>query len=107
MLDRYSKHAIKDSFAFADLINNFTLEKPGHMCSYDIVSLFTNVLIEETINICTEALYNSEDTPPPPLRKESFIKLIRKVTTGVEFSFDGTMYRQVDGISMGSPWDQY
>ena len=30
-------------------------------------------------------------------------KLFFRATTGVEFSFNGVMYRQVDGVAMGSP----
>ena len=33
----------------------------------------------------------------------SFRKLMLKVTSGVEFFFDDIMYRQVDGVAMGSP----
>ena len=74
------------------------------MCSYDIKSLFTNVPLEETIQICTKELYHCDiERPPPPLSEKSFIKLIRKVTTGVEFTFDDIMYRQIDGVAMGSP----
>ena len=31
-----------------------------------------------------------------------FVELLKFATTSVEFSFDNIMYRQVDGISMGS-----
>ena len=30
-------------------------------------------------------------------------KLLIKATTEVEFSFNGVMYRQIDGVAMGSP----
>ena len=30
-------------------------------------------------------------------------KLLLKATTEVEFSFDNVMYRQIDGVAMGSP----
>ena len=72
------------------------------MCSYDSVNLFTNVPLEETIGICAKAVYLS-DEPLPPLKEKSFKKLIHKVTTGVELSFNETMYQQIDGVAMGSP----
>ena len=74
----------------------------ARMASFDIKSLFTNVPLEETIRICVNELYHS-DLVPPTLTDRSFIKLIKKVTTGVEFSFDDIMYRQTDGVTMGSP----
>ena len=64
--------------------------------------LFTNVPPDETIKICTEQLYHSEIEVPTLLEK-SFVKLMEKVTKGVEFSFDGVMFKQTDGVAMGSP----
>ena len=72
------------------------------MCPFDIKSLFTNVPLEEAIQICAKDLYHT-DIPPPHLSEKSFLTLIRKVTTGVEFSFDNTIYRQIDGVAMGAP----
>ena len=67
VLQRYSNYVIKDSFEFSEMMKKFAPKIEGHMCSYDIVSLFTNVPLEETIGICTKALYHS-DEPPPPLK---------------------------------------
>ena len=74
------------------------------MCSFDVVSLFMmNVPLEETIDICANALYRNDDAEPTALSEDSFRTLLRTVTSGVEFSFTGTMYRQIDGVAMGSP----
>ena len=69
-----------------------------------MVSLFTNVPLEETIDICADALYRNDDVEPmiTTLTEDSFRKLLRMVTSGVEFSFNDIMYRQVDGVAMGS-----
>ena len=72
------------------------------MCTFDIQSLFTNVPLDETIKICAEQLYHSE-IEVPTLSGKSFVKLMEKVTKGVEFSFDGVMFKQTDGVAMGSP----
>ena len=74
------------------------------MCSFDVVSLFTNVRLE-TIKICAEALYHDDDVQPvfTAVSEDSFCKLLRMVTSGVKFSFDDMMYRQKDGVAMGSP----
>ena len=89
--DRYSRHVLKDSFEFAKTIREFTATKRVRMCSFDIKSLFTNVPLEETIQICAKELYHT-DILPPPLSEKSSLTLIRKVTTGVEFSFDNIIY---------------
>ena len=75
------------------------------MCSFDVVSLFTNVPLEKTIEICAEALYHDDEVEPvcTTLSEKSFCDLLRMVTSGVEFSFDNKMYLQKDGVAMGSP----
>ena len=37
------------------------------------------------------------------LTEDSFRKLMVLATSGVEFSFNDIMYRQVNGVAMGSP----
>ena len=37
----------------------------AHMCSFDVVSLFTNVPLEETINICLDVLYRNDEVDTP------------------------------------------
>ena len=75
------------------------------MCSFDVVSLFTNVPLEKTIKIFAEALYHDDEVEPvcTTLSERSFCDLLRMVTSGVEFSFDNKIYLQKDGVAMGSP----
>ena len=54
------------------------------MVSFEVESLFTNISLQETIDLCVENL--SEDT-----LNESFIL------------FDNEHYRQYDGVAIGSP----
>ena len=72
------------------------------MCSFDVSSLFTNVPLDETIRICADKLYEN-DVDVMGLSRNNFIKLMHYATGSVEFSFDNVMYRQVDGVAMGSP----
>ena len=99
----YSTKCIKDSFAFVDLLRNAEVPNGGIMCSYDAVSLFTNVPLEDTIDICRKTLYHHDDFCAPTLGEKDFVDLMRKVTSGVKFSFDNVMYQQCDGVGMGSP----
>ena len=102
VLLKYSWFVVNDSFEFSQMIRQFTVPASARMCSFDIKSLYTNVPLEETIKICAKELYHSEIVPPT-LLEESFTKLIKKVTLGVEFSFNEVMYKQKDGVAMGSP----
>ena len=103
MQKKYSKHCIKDSFTFAEFMQNLNIkDKTSFMCSFDISSLFTNVPLNETIKICANALYRSE-LNSPPFPEEVFIELMETATRTVEFSFNNEMYQQKDGVAMGSP----
>ena len=62
--------------------------------------LFTNVNLNEIIEISAEQLYQIDK---PLLRKESFIQLMKIATKEVEFSFNKIMFCQTDGVAMGSP----
>ena len=55
-----SECTLKDSFEFAkDIINQ---NSNCFMTSLDVESLFTNVPLYETINICIDQLFKSEMT---------------------------------------------
>ena len=109
VLNKYSEHTVKDTFQFCERIEEFNAEYCGKnveslfMCSFDIKSLFTNVPLEETINICLQTLYHDENVTRPIVPEELFKKLMMKATTEVEFSYDDVMYKQIDGVAMGSP----
>ena len=92
---------IKDSFTFARTINDLNPEAT-FLCSFDISSLFTNIPLDETINICAETSYNSNLTSPS-FFKDTFCQVMLSATKSVEFSFDHIMYQQIDSVSKGSP----
>ena len=72
------------------------------LCSFDMSSLFTNVPLDETIEICADALYQGH-LGCPPFPEDTFRELMLIATRGVEFSFNNQMYEQLDGVAMGSP----
>ena len=46
-----NQHTVKDSFSFTDWAKTYK-HNNGIMCSLDVTSLFTNVPLDETIQIC-------------------------------------------------------
>ena len=64
-------------------------------------SLFTNVPLDEIIKICSDALYDDSDLQPL-IPRDVFVKLMKSATSSVEFSFNNTIYKQTDGVAMGS-----
>ena len=103
VLDLYSSNCTKDSFSFAQKVQQLEFN-PDHsfLCSYDIFSLFTNVPLAETIQICADTLYNGQ-LPPPQFSRKIFIELINVATKSVKFSFNNVMHKQADEVAMGSP----
>ena len=98
---KFSKYTVKDSFEFVSKIRSVVGENT-YMASFDVKSLFTNVPLVETIDICADALYDYEETNFK-LKRINFVELMRRATCGTEFSLNGNMYRQTDGVAMGSP----
>ena len=60
--------------------------------------------MDETVRICADTLYSGKFIPPD-FPRAVFIELMQMATSGVKISFNNTMYRQTDGIAMGSPLD--
>ena len=69
---------------------------------FNISSLFANISLDETISICANCLYHGH-LRPPSFPEYIFIELIGSATKSISFRFNDTMYREVDGILMGSP----
>ena len=107
VVTHFSTHTLDDTFHFCRELDSFVSEQNGvrdtFMCSFDITSLFTNIPVEETIDICMDTLFRNTSMTPPNIPEKLLRKLVLKATTEVEFSFDGTLYKQVDGVAMGSP----
>ena len=92
--------SIQDSFEFAkDIINQNSI---CFMASLDVDSLFTNVLLDETIKICIDELCKSEMTVSGLNEKEMFEMLSLTLKESI-ILFDNKYYNQIDGIAMGSP----
>ena len=71
------------------------------MCSFDVSSLFTNVPLDETIEICLDKLYALAN--PPRLPQMVLKNFLLFPTKKSHFVFDGQYYDQIDGVAMGSP----
>ena len=68
----------------------------------DVDSLFTNIPLDETINITIEKLFSENETAHN-LNKDQFKCLLTLATKESHFLFDRELYQQVDGVAMGSP----
>ena len=99
VLNHFSRFVVKDSFEVIERIRNTDSENT-FLSSFDVKKLFTNVPLDEIIQICCEVLYSIRQLS---IKKESFRKLMKVATSGVQFSFNNEIYTQIDGVAMGSP----
>ena len=103
VLQNLSSNCVSDSFTFVKKFRKFTFSPSFvFLCFFDISSLFTNVALAETKEICAESFYNN-DSMAPSFPRNIFVKLMHLATFSVEFSFNNNMHRQIDGVAMGSP----
>ena len=72
------------------------------MASLDVEALFTNIPLEETMEICVEQVFKTEDKVEG-LGKEDFRSMLSLATKESFISFNGCFYKQIDGVAMGSP----
>ena len=72
------------------------------MGSLDVDSLFTNIPLDEAINICTNTTYSEQDVIED-INKEEFRNLLSLPTKKSYFIFNEVLYKQEDRVVMGSP----
>ena len=95
---------VKDFFTFSSIIRRLPVcMESQFLVSFDVVSLFTNIPLDESISICADFLYRGPSIASLPFPEAVFIELMGIATKSVAFSFNETMFRQIEGVSMGSP----
>ena len=97
-----NKYTVKDSFSFAKELVEGDWDD-CFMASLDVESLFTNIPLDETIEICSKTVSNLSLSDSSTLTSSDFTQLLKLCTSESIFSFDGDLYKQVDGVAMGSP----
>ena len=95
-----ANHSLRDTFQFTDYLKNDDIRN-RQMFSLDVVSLFTNVPLIETIEYICQHIQECNISIPIPLVKLK--ELLLRCTFNVQFLFNKTLYRQHDGVAMGSP----
>ena len=95
-----NEFTVIDSFHFAEEISQQNSNL--HMASLDIDSLFTNIRLEETIDIFVDNLH-SDNENPSNIPKHNFRNLLNIATKETFFMFNNKYYKQLDGVAMRSP----
>jgi len=103
LLDKltFNHFSIKNSYLF---LKDILSQNPSKfMASFDITSLFTNVPLLETIDLITGTLFRTDTDTFYDMDKQTFTTILNLATLDSYFLFNNTIYKQVDGVAMGSP----
>ena len=94
-----NEYTIKDSFSFAKEV--FQFDASLFIVSFDIKSLFSNITLTETLNLCVQNLYSNQTNAN--LTKSSFYSLLKITMFESFFIFDGIFYEQCNGVAIDFP----
>ena len=97
-----SWYTLKSTKEFTKKIRKQKIPKNYAMVSFDVVSLFTNMPLEDTINMILRRIYEKKeivtDIPKCEMRE-----LLYLCTKNVHFALNNKIYIQNEGVAMGSP----
>ncbi|XP_015777507.1 PREDICTED: uncharacterized protein LOC107355442 [Acropora digitifera] len=97
---------ISDTFEFVNEVYELAINNGDILVSYDVSSLFTNVPLEETIQLLADKAFINNwfnETYHFNLNKLDLVDLLRAATKDQLFTFNGQLYEQTDGVAFGSP----
>ena len=96
-----SKYNIKSKHGLIQVLHTM---KPYYiLASLDVENLFTNVPLNETIDIIINDIYNNPSLRPLKINPNILRKILLTCTTEVPFHDHlGNIYVQTNGVSMGS-----
>ena len=72
------------------------------MASFDIQSLFTNIPLDEAINICADSIYVNNGSFFS-LSIDKFKKFLQLAVKDVLFIFNNKLFKRTNVVAMGSP----
>jgi hypothetical protein len=73
------------------------------MCSFDVESLYTNVPVEEAIEITLNCMYKPTKVINVPFNRQQMKTLLNLSIRDAPFRFQNKIYKQIDGVAMGNP----
>ncbi|XP_064078444.1 uncharacterized protein LOC135195863 [Macrobrachium nipponense] len=97
-----SRYNLHSSAEFLEEIRDSP--ETGIIALLDVESLFTNVQVDETIDMVLDRVYRDQSTPPLNIPEAALRALLEICTKKAPFSTHrGQMFHQKDGVAMGSP----
>ena len=100
LVNRYS---VRNSKEFVDYVQNFTISESEILVSFDVVSLFTSVSMDKTLNLVLELLISDESLSLRTSRAISNITIgLKRCFSSTVFSYKNSLFKQIFGTPMGS-----
>ena len=99
-----NEYSLKDSLEATQQIHSIPTElfaQGYRYVSFDLVSLFTNVPLKNTIEIILKRVHNDQ-LVQTKLKKHTLKKLLLDACQKTALSFNGKIYKQTDSVSMDS-----
>ena len=85
-----------------EIIQHREVSEGFQMVSFDVKSLFTNVLLKTTIDIIIRRIYTNHELTTS-LTKKEMKELLLLCNKNLHFTFNGQIYIQVHGVAMRTP----
>lgn len=96
-----NSRSLRNSIELIQRINSAQPSRNYILASFDIVNLYTNVPVNETIKILHRNLTKNSTLTPSAINE--LITLTKAVLKQNYFKFNNQFYSQTDGLAMGSP----
>ena len=98
---------VKNSKHLSNDIANRHLQEDDILISHDVVSLFTNIPVTDSLLVIRDRLEMDKHWRQKTiLEADDVMELLEFILTTTYFSFRGQIYRQKFGTAMGSPVTQ-
>ena len=95
---------VKNSAEFVQMMRQMKVDSEDILVSFDVVNLFTNILIDEALQVMTELLRsNTSLANRTPIPVETICNLAKLCLKSTSFQFENRFYRHRRGAAMGSP----
>ena len=99
-----TSHHINNSKHLANEMASIMMEQDDMFLSHDVLSLFTNTPINETLDIIKKQLEADIKLKLRTyLKVDDVMELLKSIVATTYFSFRGTIYQQKFGTAMESP----
>jgi len=97
-----NNHSVKNNIELVNKIESIKIPHGAKLASFDIVNMYTNIPIEETIKI-TEDLLTKNGLKTTEKYELINILVITEITKPNYFTHNNEFYKQTQGLPMGSP----